>query len=88
MSDPYAILAARCLECEGNGEKVMRVTMKFKNEEELSLASDMMFDEVYGSFNNGLSKGWFVDEIPEISRIISHAEATKIGYVTYDPNLL
>lgn len=88
MSAVYALLAGRCLECEGDGEEVKQVVVRFDSEEQLEFESDNFFDEVYGSFNAGLPTGWFVDEAPEIDRLISEQEAEKRGYVVFDRDLV
>lgn len=80
----YALLCGRCLECEGDGEDIKRVVMRFDSEEQLNNEADNFFDEVYGSFNSGLPKGWFVDEAPEIERLISREEAEQRGFVIFD----
>jgi len=88
MEPIYALLAGRCLQCEGKGEEVKNVIVRFDSEEQLEFESDNFFDDVYGSFNAGLPKGWFVDEEPEIYRLIPEEEAIEQGFIVFDRNLI
>ena len=80
-------LSSNCGECEGDGEKVMDVIVRFDNEEQLYFEADNFFDNVYGYFNKGLPEGWYVDELPEINRLIGEEYAKSHGYVIFDPNI-
>lgn len=83
MSEVYALLCGRCLECDGDKEELKRVVVRFESEEQLNWEADNFFDEVYDSFNAGLPKGWFVDEAPEIERLITREEAEAAGFVVF-----
>lgn len=78
----YAILSARCCNIETDEEKVFNVVMKFDSETQLYNEADNFFDNVYGSFNKGLPKGWHVDEEPEIVRLVDN---NQNDYVVFDP---
>ena len=88
----YAVLCAPCLpqEYEDKDEEAVRknltVVMRFDSEEQLNDEADNFFDNVYGSFQRGLDlmyDYWYVDDSPEIQKLISKEEAKKIGYVIF-----
>lgn len=79
----FALLSGLCLECDGDGEERKHVIVRFESEEQLQFESDCFFDEVYESFNAGLPNGWFIDEAPEIERLISKEEALERGFVVF-----
>jgi hypothetical protein len=79
----YAVLAGICLESRGNGKEVKEVVVRFDSEEQLQDESDNFFDNIYEFFNSGLQKGWFIDESPEIAKLISPSEAENRGYVIF-----
>lgn len=80
----YAVLSGECLRSDGqDGEKTLRVVMRFDSAEELEQAGDTLFDDTCTVFNANLPYEWVLDESPELQCTISEAEAEARGYCVY-----